>query len=413
MTKLQSLFAEFGQSPWLDNLSRPYLQDGTLRRLVGDGIRGVTANPTILARAIEGTAAYDEQFAALVRSGLAVPDAYWELVVDDIAGALAVLRPVFDDSEGTDGFVSVEVAPELAHDTVGTVAAARGLHQRIAAPNLFVKIPATAAGIPAIRAMVAEGRSINITLIFSLARYAEVIEAYLSGLEAYVAGGGDPSRVHSVASFFVSRVDTEIDARLEKLGISEGSALRGRAAVAQAKLAYRLFQQHFSGERWSRLSSLGAHVQRPLWASTSTKNPAYSDTVYVESLIGPDTVNTLTEATVAAFEDHGVLVRTVDTGVEEAGRGDASAGRHRGGHGRCRLDPGGTGRGQLPCFLPGGAGCSRHQGRSAGPLTGPVHVPLPAGVQPRFGDGRRPPRAFEAAASVVLRLRRFVARAGW
>ncbi|HKN39498.1 MAG TPA: transaldolase [Acidimicrobiia bacterium] len=318
MTKLQSLFAEFGQSPWLDNLSRPYLQDGTLRRLVGDGIRGVTANPTILARAIEGTAAYDEQFAALVRSGLAVPDAYWELVVDDIAGALAVLRPVFDDSEGTDGFVSVEVAPELAHDTVGTVAAARGLHQRIAAPNLFVKIPATAAGIPAIRAMVAEGRSINITLIFSLARYAEVIEAYLSGLEAYVAGGGDPSRVHSVASFFVSRVDTEIDARLEKLGISEGSALRGRAAVAQAKLAYRLFQQHFSGERWSRLSSLGAHVQRPLWASTSTKNPAYSDTVYVESLIGPDTVNTLTEATVAAFEDHGVLVRTVDTGVEEA-----------------------------------------------------------------------------------------------
>jgi len=302
MTKLQSLFAEFGQSPWLDNLSRPYLQDGTLRRLVGDGIRGVTANPTILARAIEGTAAYDEQFAALVRSGLAVPDAYWELVVDDIAGALAVLRPVFDDSEGTDGFVSVEVAPELAHDTVGTVAAARGLHQRIAAPNLFVKIPATAAGIPAIRAMVAEGRSINITLIFSLARYAEVIEAYLSGLEAYVAGGGDPSRVHSVASFFVSRVDTEIDARLEKLGISEGSALRGRAAVAQAKLAYRLFQQHFSGERWSRLSSL----------------PAYSDTVYVESLIGPDTVNTLTEATVAAFEDHGVLVRTVDTGVEEA-----------------------------------------------------------------------------------------------
>src|SRR5438552_396121 len=198
MTKLQSLFAEFGQSPWLDNLSRPYLQDGTLRRLVGDGIRGVTANPTILARAIEGTAAYDEQFAALVRSGLAVPDAYWELVVDDIAGALAVLRPVFDDSEGTDGFVSVEVAPELAHDTVGTVAAARGLHQRIAAPNLFVKIPATAAGIPAIRAMVAEGRSINITLIFSLARYAEVVEAYLSGLEAYVARGGDPSGVHSV-----------------------------------------------------------------------------------------------------------------------------------------------------------------------------------------------------------------------
>jgi transaldolase len=318
MTILERLYTEYGQSPWLDNLTRGYLRDGTLKRMVDDGIRGVTANPTILAKAIVGSADYDEQFAELTGAGRPLEDAYWQLVVDDITAALAVLRPVFDAGGGTDGFVSVEVDAELAHDTEATLVAARALHERIAAPNLFVKIPATVEGIPAIRAMIAEGRSVNITLIFSLARYEQVIEAYLSGLEAFVARGGDPSRVHSVASFFVSRVDTEVDRRLETAGNGQAAALRGQAAIAQAKLAYRLFRERFAGERWQRLVALGARPQRPLWASTSTKNPAYPDTRYVDHLIGPDTVNTLPEVTIAAFTDHGRLARTIDTEVDEA-----------------------------------------------------------------------------------------------
>ena len=319
MTKLQQLYDEQGQSPWLDNLTRVYLRDGTLGRLVADGIRGVTANPTIFARAIEGSDAYDEQFAALIAQGRPVLDAYWDLVVDDIGDALGVLRPTFDSSAGTDGFVSIEVAPELARDTDATIAAARQLHQRIAQPNLFVKIPATGEGVPAIQAMIAEGRSINITLIFSLARYAEVIDAYLAGLETLAEGGGDLASVHSVASFFVSRVDTEVDRRLDAIGTGDALALQGQAAVAQAKLAYRLFRDRFAGERWERLAARGAQVQRPLWASTSTKNPSYPDTLYVDSLIGPDTVNTLPEATIAAFEDHGTIARTIDSGVDHAG----------------------------------------------------------------------------------------------
>jgi transaldolase len=319
MTKLQRLYHEQGQSPWLDNLTRVHLSDGTLGRMVADGIRGVTANPTILAKAIEGSDAYDEQFSTLVAKGRTVEDAYWDLVVDDIAGALGVLRPTFDAGGGTDGFVSIEVAPEIARDTDATIAAARDLHERIDRPNLFVKIPATAEGVPAIQAMIAEGRSINITLIFSLGRYAEVIEAYLAGLEALARRGGDLASVHSVASFFVSRVDTEVDRRLDAIGGGEALALRGRAAVAQAKLAYRLFRDRFAGERWERLAAQGARLQRPLWASTSTKNPAYPDTLYVDDLIGPDTVNTLPEATIAAFEDHGTVARTIDRGVDDAG----------------------------------------------------------------------------------------------
>jgi transaldolase len=318
MTKLQRLYDEQGQSPWLDNLTRGYLRDGTLGRLAADGIRGVTANPTILARAIEGSDAYDEQFAALVARGRTVEQAYWDLVVDDIAGALGVLRPTFDASGGGDGFVSIEVAPELARETLATIAAARDLHQRIARPNLFVKIPATGEGVPAIQAMIAEGRSINVTLIFSLARYAEVIEAYLAGLETLARRGGDLASVQSVASFFVSRVDTEVDRRLEAVGTGRALGLRGRAAVAQARLAYRLFQERFAGDRWERLAARGARPQRPLWASTSTKNPAYPDTLYVDALIGPDTVTTLPEATIAAFEDHGAVARTIDSGVDGA-----------------------------------------------------------------------------------------------
>jgi len=317
-TKLHRLYSEFGQSPWLDNLSRPYLRDGTLAQLIADGIRGVTANPTIFAKAIEGSNAYDSQFRSLIAEGRTVLEAYWELVVEDITDALALLRPTFDASRHNDGFVSVEVAPELAHDTNATIASARQLHQQIAAPNLFVKIPATREGIPAIQAMTREGRSINITLIFSLTRYAEVIEAYLSGLESFVAQGGDPAGVHSVASFFVSRVDTEVDRRLDPIATPEATALRGKAAIAQAKLAYQLFRDRFAGERWEQLAAHGARLQRPLWASTSTKNPAYPDTRYVDDLIGPNTINTLPEATIAAFEDHGTLAHTIDSGIDDA-----------------------------------------------------------------------------------------------
>lgn len=314
MTKLQALYEHFGQSPWLDNLKRSFLTSGELQRQVDAGIRGVTSNPTIFQKAIAGSDEYDAQFRRLLEQH-PVEDAYWGMVVKDIQDALAVLRPVYDGSDGEDGYVSIEVAPSMAADTEATVNAARHFHEWIAQPNLYVKIPATAQGVPAIRRMVSEGRNINITLIFSLDRYDEVIEAYLSGLEAYQ---GDVSRVRSVASFFVSRVDTEVDRRLEAIGTEEALALRGQAAVAQAKLAYVLFRERFSGPRWAALAERGAHVQRPLWASTSTKNPAYPDLLYVDFLIGPDTVNTMPDATIEAFLDHGTLARTIDIGVDEA-----------------------------------------------------------------------------------------------
>jgi transaldolase len=326
MTRLNDLFDQQGQSPWLDNLRRDWIQDGTLASLVSDGIRGITSNPTIFAKAIEGQDTYDDQFRSLIGKK-PVEDAYWDLVVDDIDAALAILRPVFDRSDGTDGFVSVEVAPSLARDTDGTIAAARDLHERINQPNVLVKIPATAEGVPAIKQMISEGRSINVTLIFSLDRYAEVIEAYQSGLEAFVASGAtDLSTVASVASFFISRVDTEVDRRIEAAahGDEKVLALRGRAAVAQGRQAYRLFREKFSGVRWEALAAKGARVQRPLWASTSTKNPAYPDLAYVDTLIGPDTVNTMPDGTIADFQDHGTVARTVDTHLDEADQTVAS-----------------------------------------------------------------------------------------
>lgn len=308
-TKLQQLFEDHGQSPWLDNLTRGHLLRGELDHLVTAGIRGVTSNPTIFAKAIGGSSDYDEQFQRLTQTGVNVTDAYWTMVIDDIRGALAVLRPVHDGSEGVDGFVSVELAPALARDTAASIAEARALHERVSAPNLYVKIPAMPEGIPAIQQMITEGRNTNITLIFSLERYEEVIEAYQSGLESY---RGDLASVHSVASFFVSRVDTEVDRRLEAIDTSEALALRGKAAIAQAKLAYQIFRRRFSGPRWQKLAVRGARVQRPLWASTSTKNESYPDTLYVDSLIGPDSINTLPEATIAAFEDHGTVSRSID-----------------------------------------------------------------------------------------------------
>jgi transaldolase len=315
VTKLHDLYYDQGQSPWLDNFRRGWLTGGELARWIENGVRGITSNPTIFQKAMAEGTAYDEQLADLASGGASIDDIYWSLAVSDIEAALAMLRPVHDESGGVDGFVSLEVAPDLAHDRDGTIASARELHDRIAEPNLFVKVPATAAGVEAIQALVSEGRSINVTLIFSLDRYDAVMEAYLAGLEAY---DGDLSTVASVASFFVSRVDTEVDRRLEEIGTPEALALRGKAAVAQAQLAYGQFLDSFSGPRWQDLAARGARVQRPLWASTSTKNPAYSDTLYVDNLIGPETVNTMPETTLEAVEDHGTLARTVDADLDGA-----------------------------------------------------------------------------------------------
>jgi transaldolase len=319
MNRLTRLYDEFGQSPWLDNLQRGYLTSGQLADLRSRGVRGLTSNPTIFQKAIQGSPDYDEQFRALADEANPVIDDYWALVLADIRGAAAVFAPVYEASEGHDGFVSVEVDPGLAHDAAGTLDAARELHTLLSLPNVMIKIPATREGLPCIREMIAEGRNVNVTLIFSLERYEEVMEAYIQGLEARAATpDADLSTVASVASFFISRVDTEIDRRLDAIGSPEALALRGHAAVAQGKLAYQRFEQTFCGPRWDALAARGARVQRPLWASTSTKNPAYPDTLYVDNLIGPSTVNTLPDGTLEAFDDHGTLARTVDAAVDRA-----------------------------------------------------------------------------------------------
>jgi len=315
MSRLSDLYDQQGQSPWLDNVRRDWIQDGTMQGWVDRGVRGVTSNPTIFQKAISGGDAYDEQFRTLLKDGASVLDSYWDMVVQDIRDTLAILRPVHDASDGLDGYVSIEVSPLLARDTDGTAAAARHLHDLIDEPNLYVKIPGTAEGLPAIQQMIAEGNSVNVTLLFSVDRYREVMEAYLSGLEANT---GDLSKVSSVASFFVSRVDTEADKRLDAIGTPEALALKGKVAVANAQVAYEAFLETFSGPRWEALAARGARVQRPLWASTSTKNPDYPDTLYVDTLIGPNTVNTMPEKTLADFDDHGTLARTVDADVAGA-----------------------------------------------------------------------------------------------
>jgi transaldolase len=324
MTQLQDLYTIGGQSPWLDNLRRDWIEDGQLAALLALGVRGMTSNPTIFAKAMTELSTYDDQFRALMKDHT-VEAAYWEMATTDIRNALELLRPLYDDSDGEDGFVSLEVSPALAHDTQGTVRDARRFHDGIAQPNLFVKVPATREGIPAIETLIGEGRSINVTLIFGLDRYDEVMEAYLRGLEALVSAGraGELPHVASVASFFVSRVDTEVDRRLEDLAGGEGGdpatlSLRGTAAVAQAQTAYQHFHRTFAGERWEALRAQGARVQRPLWASTSTKNRSYPDLLYVDDLIGPATVNTMPDTTLRAFEDHGTLKRTVDADPDAA-----------------------------------------------------------------------------------------------
>jgi transaldolase len=309
--------AERGQSVWFDTLSRDLVHSGGLRRMMDeDAVTGVTSNPTIFQKALSEGDGYDAQLKDLLGSVDDLTQIFFTLALDDIRDACDVLRPAFDASGGTDGFVSMEVEPGIAYDTRKSFEQARWIASEVDKPNLYVKIPATEPGLPAIEDCIAHGTPINITLIFSLERYAAVVEAYLRGLERLIAGGGNPSSVVSVASFFVSRVDSEADKRLEALGRQE---LQGKLAVANAKLAYQHYLHAFSGPRWDFLAGKGAHTQRCLWASTSTKNPLYNDVMYVEDLIGPDTVNTMPLETIEAFQDHGRIPGdTVLEGVDEA-----------------------------------------------------------------------------------------------
>ena len=329
MNRLETLHSNFNQSIWIDHLSRTWLADGSLKAWISRGCRGITSNPTIFEKCLTAEDAYDADLSRLLAEGISVEDAYWHLAADDVAEAAEQLADVHAESNGEDGFVSVEVSPQLARDTEATIAAAKDLRSRFAAENIYIKVPATEEGVKAMVPLITDGINLNITLIFSLERYRQVAEAYIEALEelalANKSSNKSPdnsslARVAGVASFFVSRVDTEVDSRLNDTGNSEhtNSAHQGKAAIAQAKLAYQTFQELFSGPRWDRLAALGARPQRPLWASTSTKNPAYPDTLYVDNLIGPHTVNTLPETTANAFDDHGTPSRTIDADLESA-----------------------------------------------------------------------------------------------
>jgi transaldolase len=314
-TPLQEL-ADHGQSVWIDYLSRPFVLEGDLAGLVRDGVVGVTSNPTIFQGAIAEGDAYDEQIKEVAATESDPKEIFLALARDDIRAACDVLRERFDG--GRDGWVSLEVDPNLAHDTQGTIAEAARLHALIERPNLFIKIPATLEGLQAIEETIAAGIPVNVTLIFSLERHRAVAEAYLRGVRRLIDSGGDPSTLTSVASFFVSRVDTEADRRLEETGGPE--ELKGTLAIANAKLAYAAYQEIFSGPEWDELAARGATPQRCLWASTSTKNPAYRDVLYVEELVGPETVNTMPRETVEAVLDHGKIERTLDHDVDGARR---------------------------------------------------------------------------------------------
>jgi transaldolase/glucose-6-phosphate isomerase len=332
MTKLQEL-AALGQAIWFDYIRRSFITSGELQRLIDAGLRGVTSNPSIFEKAIAGSTDYDENLHRLVDQGKTVEEVYEALALEDIRQAADLLRPVYEQTDGADGYVSLEVSPTLAHDTEGTIAEASRLFAALERPNVMIKVPATPAGIPAIETLIGEGINVNVTLMFSLAHYDAVAEAYLVGLEKLAAAGGDLSRVASVASFFISRVDTAVDRALDgarsgdrpqheegnlQSPISNLQSLRGKIAVANAKIAYARFREVFSGERWEKLAAQGARVQRPLWASTGTKNPLYPDTLYVDNLIGPDTVNTVPPATLNAFLDHGTVAPSLEAGLDEA-----------------------------------------------------------------------------------------------
>jgi transaldolase len=310
-----------GVSIWLDDISRDRLATGNLKELIdGFHVSGVTSNPTIFQHAVANGTRYDGQVRDLATREVTVDEASRSITTYDVRWAADVLRPVWEATSGVDGRVSIEVDPRFARDTVKTIAEARALWWAVDRPNMFIKIPATAEGLPAITAALAEGISVNVTLIFSLKRYGEVIDAFFAGLEQAAANGHDVSTMASVASFFVSRVDTEVDRRLEKLGTPEATALRGKAAIANARLAYELFEQKLGTDRWQGLAAKGARVQRPLWASTSTKDPAYPDTMYVTELVAPDTVNTMPEATIKATADHGVLRGDTISGTYDVAR---------------------------------------------------------------------------------------------
>jgi transaldolase len=326
MTSQSDVLAELsaaGVAVWLDDISRERLVTGNLAALMRDRhVVGVTSNPTIFAHALSHGEYYNEQLAALALRGVSVGEASRAITTHDVRWACDVLRPAYESSGGVDGRVSLEVDPRLAGDTAKTIAEARALWWLVDRPNLFIKIPATAAGLPAITQCLAEGISINVTLIFSLERYGEVIDAFFAGLEQAVEAGHDVSKIASVASFFVSRVDTEVDRRLDKIGTPEAAAMRGKAALANARLAYELFEKRFSAQspRWAALHGKGVRLQRPLWASTSTKDPAYPDTMYVVELVAPDTVNTMPEATIMAVADHGELRGDTVRGTYEQSR---------------------------------------------------------------------------------------------
>jgi len=321
MSDVLSELTEAGVSIWLDDISRERLRTGNLKSLMDNfHVRGVTSNPTIFANALSKGNAYDEQVADLKVRGVTVEEASRMITTRDIRWACDVLRPVYDATNGLDGRVSIEVDPRLAHDTAATNAEARQLWWLVDRPNLFIKIPATAEGVPAITATLAQGISVNVTLIFSLERYAEVIDAFMLGLAQADQNSHDISKIASVASFFVSRVDTEVDKRLEKLGTPEALALKGKAAIANARLAYELYEQKMDSDDWRALAARGARVQRPLWASTSTKDPAYPDTMYVVDLVTRDTVNTMPEGTMRAMADHGVLQGDTVQGTYEEAR---------------------------------------------------------------------------------------------
>jgi transaldolase len=308
MSDVLKELTEAGVSVWLDDISRDRLRTGNLEMLIRDyQVRGVTSNPTIFAHALSNGEAYDEQLRDLKIRGVSVEEASRMITTYDIRWACDVLRPVYDETRALDGRVSIEVDPRLAKETAKTIAEAKQLWWLVDRPNLFIKIPATEEGVPAITETLSKGISVNVTLIFSLERYGEVIDAYMAGLEQAAANGHDITKIASVASFFVSRVDTEVDNRLEKIGTPEATALKGKAALANARLAYELYEQRLATPRWEALAAKGAHVQRPLWASTSTKDPSFPDTLYVVELVVKDTVNTMPEATLRATADHGVL----------------------------------------------------------------------------------------------------------
>ncbi|WP_345802407.1 transaldolase [Microbacterium sp. AZCO] len=313
-TPTEKLTAE-GVSIWLDDLSRERITTGNLADLIANrNVTGVTTNPTIFATALSKGHAYESQVADLASKGSSTDDAIFQVTTDDVRDAADVFRPVYDATNGVDGRVSIEVSPDLAHDTDATVAQAKELWKTVDRPNVHIKIPATKAGLPAITAVIAEGISVNVTLIFSLERYAEVIEAYLAGLEQAKAAGHDLSTIHSVASFFVSRVDTEVDKRLAAIGTPEAEALKSKAGVANARLAYELYEKEFATDRAKALTDAGANVQRPLWASTGVKDPSLPDTLYVTELVAPGTVNTMPEKTLEATFDHGEIQGDTVTG---------------------------------------------------------------------------------------------------